>query len=152
MFKNLILLTALLLSTKTLARASQCLYPLRSQHVVTAQDLSHAYVLQVHKTMTGELDPFALGDGGITAASLISDGVGKQLPSNVVFILFENNESHPMTSEITRYLSKGWTFLLIKRECLRPMIDTKQISALRSIANRHMHVSTTSQLSFFVFQ
>ncbi len=152
MLKSVVLFVALLGSASSWAGPSQCLFPLRSTAAINPIDLSQSYVVQVHKTIAGELDPYVLGDGGVTSASLISDAGSKPSTLNTVFVLFENSDAHPITDQIDNFLNRGISILLIKKDCVSPMINKKQTSALYSLVIRHMKLPKGSQVQYYIFQ
>jgi hypothetical protein len=150
MFRNWLVLACIFSCALVFADPSKCIYPLRHLNGLTTQVLSQNYLLQTHKTLAGELDPFVLGDGGVVTATWLADfAPTRNATAPVFFILFEKDSSHPFTTAVHKAYYTGWPYVILNRTCVKELTNKKQIAALQYLVVRHMNPPKGSQFKYF---
>lgn len=152
MMKSLIVCLSVLVSLSAFADISNCLQPLKNTQGLNPLSLQDSYLLRIHKTLAGELDPFVLGDGGIVTATWIAGVHPTKDEAKIFMVMFEPNGDHPNTTQIDKAYYKGWPFLLIKANCLAPMENERQVKALNALVTRHMNPPRGSQFKYYLFK
>ena len=152
MIKGLVVIVGLLISFSVLADPVKCIYPLRSPQGLNPLNLKDAYLIKIHKTLAGELDPFALGDGGLVTGSWLAGPKPIFQESIPFFIIFEGDTDHPNTTKIDEAYYKGAPYILVKTNCLAEMKSAQQIKALQSLVARHMKPPKGSLFKYYTFQ
>lgn len=154
MFRNLLVLVLLFISSATLAAPLSCLNHLRSLQGLNPLDVQRSYLLKVLGTLYGELDPYILGDGGIMTATLISDAgkTNSSLAPDITFVIYEKDQNHPKVSKIDKAFYKGWTYLLLKRSCVAEVTNKKQMQGMNELVRRHLIPPNGSRLKFYSFE
>lgn len=135
-----------------MANPSKCLYPLRSPQGLNPADLSDSYLIKIHKTLAGELDPFVLGDGGLVTGSWLAGARPTPTEAIPFFVIFEGDADHPNITKIDEAYYKGAQYLLVKANCLSQMKNEKQIKALQSLVTRHMKPPRGTQFKYYIFE
>tara|TARA_B110001454_G_C12723326_1_gene436673 strand:- start:30246 stop:30704 length:459 start_codon:yes stop_codon:yes gene_type:complete len=152
MIKSLTFIFGLLMSMSLMADPAKCLYPLRSPQGLNPLSLNDSFLIKIHKTLAGELDPFVLGDGGLVTGTWLAGAKPISQESVPFFIIFEGDIDHPNTTKIDEAYYKGVQFFLIKANCLAQMKNEKQIKAVQSLVTRHMKPPKGSYFKYYTFQ
>lgn len=142
----------LFFSTGVLADAERCIQPLRHTQGLSSTDLQTHYLLRIHKTLAGELDPMVLGDGGIITATWIAGVQPTKNEATIFFVIFESDNDYPTTAKIDKSYFKGWPFLLLKADCLAPMQNERQMKVLQDLVTRHLSPPRNSLFKFYMFR
>lgn len=151
MMKILMAGLSLLVSLSALANPNTCIQPLRNTLGLNPASLQDSYLLRIHKTLAGELDPYVLGDGGIVTATWLAGVRASPTEANIFFVIFESDSEHLNTTKITKSYYKGSLFLLIKANCLAAMQNEKQMRALHTLVTSLMNPPRNSQFKFYNF-
>lgn len=152
MIKTLSVIVSLLISFSVMADPAKCLYPLRSPQGLNPLNLNDSYLIKIHKTLAGELDPFVLGDGGLVTGSWLAGAKPVSQESMPFFIIFEGDTDHPNTTKIDEAYYKGAQYMLVKTNCLTELKNGQQIRALQSLVTRHMKPPKGSLFKYYTFQ
>lgn len=152
MIKGLIVGLALMVSVNVFADAEKCLQPLKNTNGLNPLSLQDSYLLRIHKTLAGELDPIVLGDGGIVTATWVAGVQPTKKEASILLVIFEHDSDHPNTTKIDRSYYRGWPFLLLKASCLEQMQNEKQMRALDDLVRRHLNPPRNSLFKFYSFQ
>jgi hypothetical protein len=152
MIKSLTVIVSLLISFSVMADPTKCFYPLRSPQGLNPLNLNDSYLIKIHKTLAGELDPFVLGDGGLVTGTWLAGPKPLVQESIPFFIIFERNTDYPNTTKIDEAYYRGAPYLLVKASCLAELKNGQQIKALQSLVTRHLKPPKGSLFKYFTFQ
>lgn len=152
MMKILIIGLTLLISFNVFADAEKCFQPLKNTNGLNPMSLQDSFLLRIHNTLAGELDPLILGDGGIVTATWVAGVQPTKKEASMFFIIFEDDSEHPNTTKIDKSYYRGWPFLLLKASCLGQMQNEKQMKALDDLVRRHLNPPRNSLFKFYKFQ
>jgi len=152
MIKIFTVIIGVMISFGVMANPAKCLYPLRSLQGLNPNNLNDSYLIKIHKTLAGELDPYVLGDGGLVTGTLLAGPKPIAQGSNPFFIIFESDTDHPNTTKIDEAYNKGAQFFLVKVACLAELKNGQQIKALQSLVFRHMKPPKGSFFKYYTFQ
>ncbi len=152
MIKSLTVIVILLISFSVMADPEKCLYSLRSPLGLNPLILNDSYLIKIHKTLSGELDPIVLGDGGLVTGSWLAGPKPIPQESMPFFIIFEGDTNHPNTTKIDEAYYRGAPYLLVKANCLAEIKNGQQIRALQSLVTRHLKPPKGSLFKYFTFQ
>lgn len=152
MIKSLTVIVSLLISFTVMADTSNCIYSLRSPQGLNPLNLNDSFLIKIHKTLAGELDPVVLGDGGLVTGSWLAGPKPLAQESIPFFIIFEGDIDHPNTTRIDEAYFRGAQFLLVKASCLAELKDGQKIRALQSLVTRHLKPPRGSVFKYYTFQ
>ncbi len=152
MMKILVIGLTLLISLNVFADTQTCFQPLKNTNGLSPMSLQDSYLLRIHKTLAGELDPVILGDGGIVTATWVAGVQPTKKEASIFFIIFEGDSDHPNTTKIDKSYYRGWPFLLLKASCLGQLQNERQMKALDDLVRRHLNPPRNSFFKFYEFQ
>lgn len=140
--KTLLMLSGLLLSV-TQAQAniglalgtvvkSECYIQASNQKdfaKTTGQLNARDYIVGgVRDSLLGELDPRALGDGGLLNVETTKGN----------YLIYEAGEEAPLTSAISEQAEKGLRIIAIKKACLTAVTKRTQRDEMQNLGRRHL--------------
>lgn len=152
MTQGLALVISLFISFSAMAESRKCSHPLRNTQGLTPMSLSDSYLLKIHKTLAGELDPVVLGDGGVVTATWVAGVQPNPREGSLFFVIYEGDSDHLQTSKIDKAYYAGWPYVIIKTNCLSEMKSDKHVQALQSLVWRHMKPPRGSHLKYYIFE